>query len=210
MDAIGRRGRFSGVASWTECREQEKSVGGGSVWTQLGRVQRVSEEKDVWHGRFSAWRYRARVPWCRGLGAVLVCVQCGARGWVRARERKHALGVLGGSRASGWHGQGAVHGRSEAGAARGIGHGGQHEAGGEVTGLEVVDVGPARIGVHCRHGDDLGRVRGSGSVSAAWARDRGPAGRCPSIGGRRRRWWSKQKRGKRVLAGFGLRLPSFP
>jgi hypothetical protein len=72
----------------------------------------------------------------------------------------HALRALGGSMASGWHGRGAVHGRSEAGAARGIGHGGQHEAGGEVTGLEVVGAGPARIGVHCRHGDVLGASEG--------------------------------------------------
>jgi hypothetical protein len=60
----------------------------------------------------------------------------------------------------GWRGQGIVHGRSRSGAARGIGHGGQHKAGGEVTGLEVVGAGPARVGVHCRHGVDPGASEG--------------------------------------------------
>jgi hypothetical protein len=31
LEAIGCRGRFLGMASCTECREQGKSVGGGSV-----------------------------------------------------------------------------------------------------------------------------------------------------------------------------------
>jgi hypothetical protein len=44
-------------------------------------------------------------------------------------------------------GQGDVHGRSEAGAARGIGHGGRHGAGGEVTGLEAVGGALPRSGV---------------------------------------------------------------
>jgi hypothetical protein len=79
-------GGFSEAASCTECREPEKSVGGGSVWMQLGRVQRVSREKDAWHGRFSAWRCRARVSWCRGLDAVLLCVKRGAGRGVGAWE----------------------------------------------------------------------------------------------------------------------------
>jgi hypothetical protein len=69
-EMIGCRGRFLGMVSCTECREQGKSVGGGSVWTRLGQVQRVSGKKDAWHGRYGAWQCRARVPWCRGLGAV--------------------------------------------------------------------------------------------------------------------------------------------
>jgi hypothetical protein len=60
----------------------------------------------------------------------------------------------------GWHGQGIMHGRSRSGVARGIGHGGQHKAGGEVTGLEVVGAGPARVGVHCRHGVNPGASEG--------------------------------------------------
>jgi hypothetical protein len=37
-ETIGWRGRFLGTASCTECREQGKSIGGGSVWTRLGWV----------------------------------------------------------------------------------------------------------------------------------------------------------------------------
>jgi hypothetical protein len=52
------------------------------------------------------------------------------------------------------------------------------------------------------HGDVLGGRGVAGRVSARWGRARGPARRRPSIGGRRQRWWSKQKGGKRVLAGW--------
>jgi hypothetical protein len=45
----------------------------------------------------------------------------------------HVLGALDGSVASDRRGRGGVHNEARAGLARGIGHGGQHEAGGEVT-----------------------------------------------------------------------------
>jgi hypothetical protein len=86
-EAIGCRGRFLGTASCTECREQGKSVGGGSVWMRLGRVQRVSGEKDAWRGRYGAWQCRARVPWCRGLGVVPARAQSEAGRGTGARER---------------------------------------------------------------------------------------------------------------------------
>jgi hypothetical protein len=50
----------------------------------------------------------------------------------------HALHALGGTATSVWHGRGMVHIRSGAGASRGIGHRGQHEAGGEVMDRAVV------------------------------------------------------------------------
>jgi hypothetical protein len=76
----------------------------------------------------------------------------------------------------GWRGQGIVHGRSRSGVARGIGHGGQHEAGGEVTGPEVVGAGPACVGVHCRHAGILERRRGNRCVAAVWGRGEWPTG----------------------------------
>jgi hypothetical protein len=85
-ETIGYRGRFLGMASCTECREQGKSIGGGSVWTRLGRVQRVSRKKDAWRGHYGAWRCRARVPWCRGLGAVPERAQSEAGRGTGARE----------------------------------------------------------------------------------------------------------------------------
>jgi hypothetical protein len=45
-------------------------------------------------------------------------------------------------------------------ASHGIGHGRVGKVGGEVTGLEVVGVGPARVGVHCKHGIDPGVSEG--------------------------------------------------
>jgi hypothetical protein len=49
----------------------------------------------------------------------------------------HALRALGGSIASDQRGRGYAHGEARAGLARGIGHWGQHGAGGEVTVQEV-------------------------------------------------------------------------
>jgi hypothetical protein len=63
--------------------------------------------------------------------------------------------------ASGWHGQGAVHGRSGAGTAWGIGHRGRRGAGGEVTARGGVGVVLPKLGVHGGHGGVLGRRRGS-------------------------------------------------
>jgi hypothetical protein len=60
----------------------------------------------------------------------------------------HALGALDGSVASDWRGRGGVHAEARAGLARGIGHGGQHEAGGEVMEQEVVGGSLPQSGIH--------------------------------------------------------------
>jgi hypothetical protein len=72
------------------------------------------------------------------------------------RNESHTLRALGGTVVSEWHGRGAVHGRSGAGAARGIGRGCAGEIDGEVTGRGVVGAGPAHVSVHCKHGVDPG------------------------------------------------------
>jgi hypothetical protein len=59
-----------------------------------------------------------------------------------------ALGAPGGSLASGWHGQGALHGRARAELARGIGPGGRGESGGEVTARAVVGGTLPTLGAH--------------------------------------------------------------
>jgi hypothetical protein len=57
-EMIGCRGQFLGTASCTECREQGKSIGGGSVWTRMGQVQRVSGEngaRQCFYGAPEGW-----------------------------------------------------------------------------------------------------------------------------------------------------------
>jgi hypothetical protein len=68
----------------------------------------------------------------------------------------HALGTLGGQRASHGHGWAAVHGHARAELARGIGPSGQGEAGGEVTAQSVVGGALPRSSALGGHGDALG------------------------------------------------------
>jgi hypothetical protein len=88
----------------------------------------------------------------------------------------HALGAPDGSIASGWHGRGAVHGRSGAGAARGIDHGRRRGAGGEVTARGGVGAALPKLGVHGRHGGIPGRRRGSMVCRCMWGRGEWSAG----------------------------------
>jgi hypothetical protein len=130
--------------------------GGGfsraTVSFRLGSVACVLEDAG------QRWRRAGRVTLCR--------FGCGeAQGLMHACQNvAHALGAPGGSMASGWHGRGAVHGRSGAGASCGIGRWGDGEASGEVTAREGVGAVLPKFGVHGGHGDVLGRrgVTGSG------------------------------------------------
>jgi hypothetical protein len=68
-----------------------------------------------------------------------------------------ALCALVGLSALARRGRGDAHGRSEAGAARGIGQGGQHRASGEVTGRGMVGGALPRSCALGGHGDAQGR-----------------------------------------------------
>jgi hypothetical protein len=110
-------------------------------------------------GAGQQWRRVGRATWCRfGCGAM--------QGLTHAcQNAAHALGTPGGLMASGWHGWGAVHGRSGADAARGIGHGSRRKAGGEVTARGGVGVVLPEHGVHSGYGGVLERRRGSRCVA---------------------------------------------
>jgi hypothetical protein len=107
---------------------------------------------------------------------------------VSAGTRHTRCALCGGPVALVRHGQGGVHGEARAGLARGIGRRGRHGAGGEVTVQGVVGGALPSIGILGGHGDVLGGVGWLGRVSARWGRARGPAGRRPTIGGRRWCW----------------------
>jgi hypothetical protein len=157
---VGHRGRLSGAALCAEFRGQVGGIGGWLAWSLSDRVQSRCRQNGVRCGRLSVPRCRARVALRRVFSAVHGRVQSGAGGVLRMRERVAHSVHAGRLDRVGWRGQGIMHGRSRSGAARGIGHGGQHKAGGEVTGLEVVGAGPARVGVHYRHGVDPGASEG--------------------------------------------------
>jgi hypothetical protein len=70
--------------------------------------------------------------------------------------------------ASIWLGRGGVHGETRAVSARGIDPGGQHRAGGEVTGLGMVGGALPMLGAHGGHGDVQGGVGCLCNVSARW------------------------------------------
>jgi hypothetical protein len=76
----------------------------------------------------------------------------------------HALCTLGGMATSDWHDRGAMHGRSQTGAAWGIDRGCTEGLSGEVTAREMVGDGLPMLDVHGGNGDILG--------------ERGVAGRC--------------------------------
>jgi hypothetical protein len=88
----------------------------------------------------------------------------------------HALGAPGGLMASGWHGWGAVHGRSGAGAAREIDHRSRRGAGGEVIARGVVGAILPKLGVHGMHGGMPGHRRGSRVCRCMWGRGEWSAG----------------------------------
>jgi hypothetical protein len=130
---------------------------------------------------------------------------------VVARERLHALRALDGMLASGWHGRGAVHGRTREKLARGIGPGGRRRAGSEVTARGMVGAVLSVLGAHGGHGGILGerevaglrryRVGSSEGVSRDGVR---PLGVGTGGGGRR------EGRGERVLARVASGSSSFP
>jgi hypothetical protein len=72
------------------------------------------------------------------------------------RNGTRALGVLGSSVGSRWHGRGGVHGRSQAGLPRGIGPRVQCGTGSEVTAWGVVGGALPQLGAPGGHGDALG------------------------------------------------------
>jgi hypothetical protein len=126
-------------------------------------------------------------------------------------ERLHALRALDGMLASGWHGRGAVQGRTRAKLGRGIGPGGHRGAGSEVTARGMVGAVLSVLGAHGDRGGILGergvaglRRYGVGS-SEGVSRD----GVCPlgvGTGGGGRR----EGRGERVLAGVASGSSSSP
>jgi hypothetical protein len=123
-----------------------------------------------------------------------------------------ALGALGGQIGSRRRGRGGVHGHARVNRLQGIDPLDRGRPGGEVTVQEVVGGVLPKRGVHGGQWRHPVRRGVAGSVSVGWGQARGPARRRPSIGGRRRRGWSKQKRGRRVLAGWprASLLPSMP
>jgi hypothetical protein len=118
----------------------------------------------VHQGAGRGWRCIVRAMPCR-LG-------CGA---TRVRTRvcwnaTHALGAPSSQFGSGWHGQGAVHGRSGAWAPSGIERWGDGEASGEVTARGGFDGVLTKRGIHGGNGDAHGTGGVARPVSAAWGR----------------------------------------
>jgi hypothetical protein len=138
------------------------------AWPLSVRVQSHCRRSSVRSGQLGAPRCRARVALRRVFSAMHGHVRSGAGGVPHMRECVARSVCTRRPDCVGWRGQGIMHGRSRSGAAQGIGHGGQHEAGGEVMGPEVVGAGPTRIGVHCRHIGILGRRRGNRCVAMVW------------------------------------------
>jgi hypothetical protein len=94
-EAIGCRGQFLGTASCTECREQGKSICGGSVWMQMGQVQRVSGRNCAWRCFYGAPEGWAGVASRQRHRAVPTCVKSGAVRGRGARERRVRSGCAG-------------------------------------------------------------------------------------------------------------------
>jgi hypothetical protein len=136
----------------------------------------------VYHGAGRGWRCVVRETPCRRASTGR------QEGFYVHGNATHALRALGGPITSIRRGRGGVHGEARAGLARGIGHRGRHGAGGEVTVQWVVGGALPLIGILGGHGDVLGGMGWLGRVSARWGQARGPAGRRPTIGGRRQHW----------------------
>jgi hypothetical protein len=134
---------------------------------------------------------------------------CSARlGGVQVlRNTQHALRMLGGMVASGWHGRGAVCGGSEVAASHGIGRGRAGKLDGEVTGREVVGAALPVLGTHGGYGDDQGwrGVAGARSLHGG-ARVWVPVGWRSGTGGRGR--WLVEGEGER--RGFCRAVPQAP
>jgi hypothetical protein len=124
--SLGRHRRLSPGVGWVALVAGRFGPSGGS-FSRATVSFRLGPVACMLQGAGQRWRRVGHVTPCRfGCGA--------AQGLMRAcQNAAHALGALGGSMASGWHGRATVHGRSGAGAAREIGHGGRSGAGGEVT-----------------------------------------------------------------------------
>jgi hypothetical protein len=142
----GRFGRSGGGFSWA------------TVSSRLGPVACVLE------GAGQRWHRVERATPCRlGCGVV--------QGLMHAcQNTAHALGAPGGSMVSGWQGRGAVHGRSGAGAARGIDHGSRRGASVEVTAQGGVGAMLHKLEVHGGHDDVLGKGGVAGCAAAVWGR----------------------------------------
>jgi hypothetical protein len=85
-DAIGHHGRCAGIASCAKSRGQVGGVGGWPVQPRHGRFQSGWGRNGVPWGRVGESWCRARASWRQGLDAVLMHVQRGAGGCVRAWE----------------------------------------------------------------------------------------------------------------------------
>jgi hypothetical protein len=105
-------------------------------------------------------------------------------------NERHALRTLGSTLASGWHGQGALHGRARAELAWGIDPGGRRRAGGKVTARGMVGAVLSVLGAHGYRGSVLGErgVAGLhrcrvGSSKGASRDGASPLGVCSGGGG---------------------------
>jgi hypothetical protein len=147
-EAIGRRGRCLGTASWAGSRGTDGSVGGWPVWSRGRRFQSTCRRTVC--DAVSWVHHRARRG-RRRVGGTLPC-----RCWFRAGldgVRAHgnalpALDALGGQLAPRWHGWGVAHARPRAGVARGIVRGCTKGLEGEVTVREAVGAGLLTLGIH--------------------------------------------------------------
>jgi hypothetical protein len=162
---IGRRWQCSGTALCARCRGLLGFIGGCVVQSKHGRVQsgydRIQARPD------GCGAPRCKVGWQR-IDVTTPCRRaCSARlGGVRVlRNTQHALRMLGGMVASGWHGRGAVRGGSEVAASHGIGHGRAGKLDGEVTGREVVGAALPMLGTHGGYSDDQGQRGVAGARS---------------------------------------------
>jgi hypothetical protein len=86
------------------------------------------------------------------------------------RNATHALGALSGQFGSGWHGQGAVHGRSGAWAPSGIERWGDGKVSGKVIARGAIGGVLTKRGVHDSNGDTHGTGGVAQPISAAWGR----------------------------------------
>jgi hypothetical protein len=108
--------------------------------------------------------------WQRVDVTTLCSPACSARlgeGGVHGND-SGALGALAARWTPVWHGRGGTHGGLRAGLAWGIDPWAWCDAGGEVTGQELVGGAQARLGAHGGHGDGAGGVGCWRSPSAGW------------------------------------------
>jgi hypothetical protein len=133
----------------------------GAIGFRFGSVVCVLEEAG------QRWRHAGGMLSCR--------FWCGAGpGDVQVHGNTlHALHVLGGMVALGWHGRGAVCSGSGVADSSGIDQIRAGEFDGEVTGPDVVGAVQPKMGVHDGHGDDAGGVECSSCASARWGRGLG-------------------------------------